>query len=237
MKLKLLGLVLALQAAWVISTVFLQERGLATGVMILLETRPVDPRDLLRGDFVILNYEISNVPIDRFQPAITNVEGGGDVFVALEKKGEFHVVRRASTTHLSPADDEVVLMGKSRDGWGAPFQSRSQPAAVTVDYGLERYYVGEGTGNPRGKLTVAVAVPKSLRGQIKKVFLDGKPYAAAMRAQLKEPVDPNERERAAAETRARAEAERRTREAAEEAAKKARAEAEKKAKAAAEKKN
>ena len=236
MKLKLLGLVLALQAAWVISTVFLQEHGLATGVMILLETRPVDPRDLLRGDFVILNYEISNVPIDRFQPAITNVEGGGDVFVALEKKGEFHVVRRASTTHLSPAADEVVLLGTSRYGWGAPFQSRSQPAAVTVEYGLERYYVGEGTGNPRGKLTVAVAVPASGRGQIKEVFLDGKPYVAAMREQVKDSFDPNERARVAAEARARAEAERRAREAAEEAVKKARAEAEK-AKAAAEKKN
>ena len=225
MKLKILGLVLALQTAWVISTVFVQERGLATGVTILLETRPVDPRDLLRGDFVILNYEISNVPTDRFQPAITNVVGGGEVFVALEKKGEFHVVRRAATQPISPAADEVVLKGKCRYGWDAPFQSRLQPAAVTVDYGLERYYMGEGTGNPRGKLTVAVAVPASGRGQIKEVFLDGKPYAAAMRAQLQDPVDPNERERAAAEARARAEA-----------VKKARAEAEK-AKAAAEKKN
>ncbi|GDY19827.1 hypothetical protein LBMAG56_11720 [Verrucomicrobiota bacterium] len=233
MKLKLLALVLALQAAWVLSTVFLQERGLATGVTILLETRPVDPRDLLRGDYVILNYQISTVPIDRFQPAITNLDGGRDVFVALEKKGEFHVVRRASTTNFSPAADEVVLRGKSRYGWEGPFQSRAQPAAaVRVDYGLERYYVGEGTGNPRGKLTVAVAVPASGRAQIKEVLLDGKPYAAVMRAQLQAPSDPSERERAAAEARARAEAERRAREAAE----KARAEAEKKAKAAAEKK-
>ena len=231
MKLKLLGLVLALQAAWVISTVFMQERGLATGVTILLETRPVDPRDLLRGDSVILSYQISNVPLDRFQPAITNLDSGRDVFVALEKKGEFHVVRRASTTHISPADDEVVLMGTSRYGWDAPFQSRSQPATVMVDYGLERYYVGESTGNPRGKLTVAVAVPLSLRGQIKEVFLDGKPYAAAMRAQMKDQFDPNERARIEAEARARI--------AAENAAKKARADAEKaaaeKAKAAAEK--
>ena len=236
MKLKLLGLVLALQIAWVISTVFVQERGLATGVTILLETRPVDPRDLLRGDFVILNYEISNVPIDRFQPAITNLDGGRDVFVALEKKGEFHVVRRASTQPITPAADEVVLKGTSRYGWGAPFQSRSQPAAVTVDYGLERYYVGEGLGNPRGKLTVAVAVPASGRGQIKEVFLDGKPYVAAMRAQVKDSFDPNERARVGAEARARAEAERRAREAAEEAAKKTRTDAEK-AKAAGERKN
>lgn len=41
--------------------------------------------------------------------------------------------------------------------------------------GLERFYVGEGTGNPRGKLTVAVVVPASGRGQIKEVFLDGRP--------------------------------------------------------------
>ncbi len=45
-----------------------------------------------------------------------------------------------------------------------------------------RYYVAEGTGNPRGKLTVDVAVPASGQARIKQVYVDGKPYAEAMRS-------------------------------------------------------
>ena len=39
------------------------------------------------------------------------------------------------------------------------------------------------TGNPRGKLTVQVAVGAAGKPVIKQVFLDGKPYAEAMRQQ------------------------------------------------------
>jgi uncharacterized membrane-anchored protein len=52
---------------------------------------------------------------------------------------------------------------------------------VHVEYGLERYYVREGTGNPRGKITVQAAVPDSGQAQIKQVFVDGKPYGEAMK--------------------------------------------------------
>jgi hypothetical protein len=45
------------------------------------------------------------------------------------------------------------------------------------------YYVKEGTGNPRGKLTVEVAVGAAGKGIIKQVFLDGNPYVEAMREQ------------------------------------------------------
>lgn len=57
---------------------------------------------------------------------------------------------------------------------------------MRVEYGLERYYVKEGTGNPRGKLTVRVAVGAEGKPVIKEVFLDGKPYAEAMRQQMKQ---------------------------------------------------
>jgi len=72
MNLRLFILVLALQSAWVLYTVAVQERALAVGQVILLETRPVDPRDLLRDDYVILNYKISNIPTNRLSPLPTN---------------------------------------------------------------------------------------------------------------------------------------------------------------------
>ena len=179
MKLKLLILVLALQSVWILGTVVTQERVLRVGQLILLETQPVDPRDLLRGDFVRLNYKISDVPRERFfSPSLTGeVSPGTAVFVAVTPTGtnDFYQVARASTEWFTPVSSEVIVRGTVAQSW------RNNANSVHLEYGLEQYFVAEGTGNPRGKLTVQVAVAKSGRANIKEVFVDGKPYAEAMR--------------------------------------------------------
>ena len=177
MKLKLLALVLALQCAWLLATTFTQERALRAGQLIMLETRPVDPRDLLRGDYVILSYKISDVPLSAFTPARNNPPTAGmTIYVALAPVGTngFYEIMRASTEPLGPVAGQVLVQGKVRPWWGGN-------SSVRVEYGLERYYVSEGTGNPQGKLTVQAAVSKSGRATIKEVFVDGKPYAEAMK--------------------------------------------------------
>ena len=175
---KIFILILALQSAWILGTVLVQERALATGSVILLETRPIDPRDLLRGDYVILDYKSSDVASNLFSPPLSAVlENGATVYVALARRGEFHEVVRASTQYFDAGKDEVVLKGRSNNSW-----NRVQQGTVHVAYGLERYYVREGTGNPRGKLTVEAVVPASGQARIKQVFVDGKPYAKAMKS-------------------------------------------------------
>ena len=177
MKLKLLILILALQAAWILGTSFVQERALTYGKLALLETRPVDPRDLLRGDYLILNYKISDVPLALFMPPQTNVlPPGQTVYVALEPRGQFHEVARASTEPIEPAGEQLIMKGRTQTWWGGNVRTNTH-----LEYGLERYYVREGTGNPRGKITVQVAVPASGQGSIKQVFLDGNPYVEAMK--------------------------------------------------------
>ncbi len=181
MKLKLLMLVAGLQAAWMIGTTVRQEFVLARGRTILLETVPVDPRDLLRGDYVILRYKISDVPLQLFVPPLTNSPPDGQrVHVVLEKRGEFHEIVRADTDAPSVQGGQLALQGRigTRRWWGA------QTNSAHVEYGLERYYVSEGTGNPRGKLTVEVAVPVSGNGMVKQVFIDGKPYGEVMKQQV-----------------------------------------------------
>ncbi len=178
MKLKLLILVLALQSAWLLGTAAVQEHALATGKVILMETARVDPRDLLRGDYLILNYKISDVPTNLFSPPVgEDLPHGTQIFVALAPAtNQFFAVARASTNPLAPAADQVLLQGRSAWArWNAPTNS------VHVEYGLERFYVAEGTGNPNGKLTAQVVVPASGRGRVKEVFVDGKPYAEAMK--------------------------------------------------------
>ena len=181
MKLKLLVLVLALQTAWILGTTFVQERALAGGKVILLETWRADPRDLLRGDYIGLNYKISDVtlspppgPSDVVPNSV--VPPGTTIYVALEPRGQFYEVALASTNRITPAAGQVVLKGRCEHWWNASPRSK-----VHVEYGLERYYVREGTGNPHGKITVQVAVPASGQATIKEVLVDGKPYAEAMK--------------------------------------------------------
>jgi uncharacterized membrane-anchored protein len=132
---------------------------------------------MLRGDYLILNYKVSDVPAHLFSPPVTkDVPAGANIFVALAPgTNGLYEVRRASTSEIMPAAGEVLLRGQSAyAGWNAT-------NSIHVAYGIENYFVAEGTGNPAGKLTVQAAVSASGRASIKQVFVDGKPYAEAMK--------------------------------------------------------
>jgi uncharacterized membrane-anchored protein len=168
--------VLAAQTALLLGLILQQELRLAAPVTVLLETAPVDPRDLLRGDYVILNYKISTLRNDLWDTRPSGSLNQLPVFISLEQRGEFHEAVQLSATRPTPQPGRIVLTGRIRDIGNA---------SARIEYGLERYYVKEGTGNPRGKLTVEVAVSLDGESVIKQVFLDGKPYAEAMRQQMK----------------------------------------------------
>lgn len=151
---------------------------------MLLETIPVDPRDLLRGDFVILNYPISRLDAKLFRPEITNApDAGTRVYVTLTPVGEYHLAQSASFNPPAPGSGLTLEGTVQPDRFSGP--RSSEPLSVEVEYGLERYYVREGTGNPSGKLTVLVAIPRSGQGVIKEVYLDGQPYAEVMQDQAR----------------------------------------------------
>lgn len=173
MKSKAFFTLVALQALLVISLSAYHGYQRANGVLILLETLPVDPRDYLRGDYVILNYKISTLRSNMFTtPMVAHEAIGQPIYVTLEKRERFHEVVSASTSQPGLLPGQVVLVGTLRQSWSQ--------TEVRVDYGLERYYVAEGTGNPIGKMTVEVSVPPSGRGIIREVYLDGRPYAEVM---------------------------------------------------------
>jgi uncharacterized membrane-anchored protein len=175
MKFKLFIAVLAAQCVWLLGICAVQERALHAGKTILLETAPVDPRDMLRGDYLILNYKISTVPRSSFTPALKLSPGAGTtvyVCVAPSGPGGFYQVTRASTEELTPGGDEVLLRGKVAGNWW------NGASDVRVEYGFERFYVAEGTGHPPTgtKLTVQASVSSSARAIIRQLLADGKPY-------------------------------------------------------------
>jgi len=136
----------------------------------------VDPRDPLRGDYVRLNYQISMVPLNLFAgPAPTNPPSGTTIFAALAPVGtnEYWEITRASTERFAPAASEVLLRGKTEWTWA------NGPKVVHATYGIEQFYVAEGTGNPRGKLAAQVVVSESGRASLKELLVDGKPLNRA----------------------------------------------------------
>lgn len=119
---------------------------LRSGQDVLLKVEPVDPRDFLRGDYVILTYEIRNVPVKLVAnaPAGEFTSEGGPIFVRLGEDADgFWRPRVASLERPdgSPAEGEVDMRGMISAGW-----SLGPDAMFSVDYGIDRYYVPEGQG-------------------------------------------------------------------------------------------
>ena len=112
-KLKFLFGLVTLQVAWIVGTVGLHEARLHRGFVVLLETAPVDPRDLLRGDYLILSYKISRVPARLVAGLGTNhLSTGTPIFVRLVSQGRFHEVESASTLPLETRDGSPVIRGR-----------------------------------------------------------------------------------------------------------------------------
>ena len=81
----LFALAAAIQIALIAMMVYDRVRVLREGTEVTLQTRPVDPRDFLRGDYVVLNYEISNLPAGALKD--TPSKGRGTpVYVKLVRK-------------------------------------------------------------------------------------------------------------------------------------------------------
>ncbi|MBB4006009.1 GDYXXLXY domain-containing protein [Allorhizobium taibaishanense] len=151
---------------------------LREGREILLRTEAVDPRDLLRGDYVVLSYPISRIPEEKIiGPRPTD---GHDVRlhvrVAPEPDG-FAVVAEASFADLPEKPGTVVLTSEPLLYYALP----EQGDIIPVHYGIERFYVQEGQGKEieaarnQGAVTVAVRVSSGGKAQIRQLFVGGTP--------------------------------------------------------------
>ena len=135
--------------------------------VLLLRGRPVDPRDLLRGDYMTLSYDISNAAL----PARTDPRSDSDVWVLLEQKDRYYVVAQAAREKLEPKSGQILVRGTVGYAW------RNSAGSERVDYGIEKYFVPEGKGSPHFKLMeVEVSVSPAHRLYLKRVLLDGQAF-------------------------------------------------------------
>jgi uncharacterized membrane-anchored protein len=152
---------------------------LKSGREIVAEVIPVDPRDLFRGDYVVLGYGFSREPV--VVPAGTNA--GDTLYVTLKPAAapEQWDVVAASATLTEPADPtQVVLKGIVTYTTGG---GTGEPLKAQMRYGIESYFVPEGTGRPfeqqvrDKKISAVLAVGRSGDVAIKALVIDGQRLA------------------------------------------------------------
>lgn len=158
--------VLVVELAVIASLVMRYEWRLWHGRPVVLQTIPVDPRDLFRGDYVVLNYDIPL--LDEMQPDVRGEKGcqQEDLWLVLNQSEDevSDVLRVERAVPATLADDEAVL------------KVSADCRRTDVPEAIRRYYVPEGTGRD---------LEKAVRDQRVSVVLmttpDGEATIAALR--------------------------------------------------------
>lgn len=87
---------------------------LRSGTEVLLKTAPVDPRDLLRGDYVILTYDISTISTTSVTGTRPDTGEVARLHVRLKPGADgFWMVSEASFDPLAEEAGSVVLLSQS----------------------------------------------------------------------------------------------------------------------------
>ena len=120
---------------------------LRNGKEVLLKIEPIDPRDLLRGDYISLGYDISRIPVK----LVANIPQGkffsddSSIVVRLKRgaDGYWQPTTAWFGKALAPAGpDEADIAGHVAQG----LDLREPEMTIAPEYGIERFYLPEGEG-------------------------------------------------------------------------------------------
>ncbi len=153
---------IAAQAIFILAVVVREERRL-DGLEIVLQSQPVDPRDPLRGDFVIIRYtaeDVAGLPTPR------DLREGETVYVQFEDRGRYW--------EPVTVNERLLPRDEWRDGfaWVRARVESTSPLRVRYD-DLEFYFIPQGTGDPPEPPDVFVSVGDDGLTRIKRLEIDG----------------------------------------------------------------
>lgn len=180
-KIVLFGIATMVQLALLTLMVIDRVQILREGTEVTLQTGPVDPRDFLRGDYVSLNYDISQLPagVLQNQPA-----GATNPIVFVKLVPNHDGLYEAISVHadaVAVKSPEVLIRGRVAYGATCGPSKRAFCDKLRVRYNLESYFVPEGEGRKleqvrnQHKLIVVASVMPSGRAAIKRLLVDGEP--------------------------------------------------------------
>jgi uncharacterized membrane-anchored protein len=180
-KIVLFGAVAFIQFALLALMVADRVQILREGTEVTLQTRPVDPRDVLRGDYVTLNYDISQLPAG---PLKDRPAGARNPIVFVKLAPNRDSIYGAVSVHadaVTVSSSEVLIRGRVAYGATCGPTRDLFCDELQIRYNLESYFVPEGEGRKleqvrsQRKLLVVTAVAPSGRAAIKRLLVDGEP--------------------------------------------------------------
>lgn len=192
-------LVVILQLALLVFVAGKRELIMAQPESYYLRTAPVDPRDIFRGDFVTLSYEIAQLPDTLWKEFATENpkvakqielhESQHVVYLGITD-GAGHIARRASLSLQKP-DSGVFVKGRM----GRGVYSRwwfNRPLKL----GIEKYFVQQGAGieiekklGARGEWQRPMEVEVAIGGDGTAVIKGHRWSDLSIRLQVTEPAD------------------------------------------------
>lgn len=109
---------------------------LSAGAPVLLKAAPADPWDMFRGEYVMLEYDITWI---RGKDPDLDSYRQQDVYVVLEKGEKYWDAAGIYVDKPDLTSDQIFVKGKVN--YFDDFKEQYH-----VSYGIESYYVEEGTG-------------------------------------------------------------------------------------------
>lgn len=148
---------------------------LRNGQAVLLDVEPVDPRDLFRGDYVILSYPVGRIKTETVSGE-DEFEKHDPIYVSVRRgeSGTWQAVAINKALPEKPDSDLVVLRGTvtyviNRQESGTNTVCDQACAELSVRYGIESYFVPEGEGRKleamRDKRMIQIAVRVAENGE------------------------------------------------------------------------
>lgn len=130
------AIIIILQVLFLFGLIGVKYYTLSSGVPVLLKSAPTDPWDVFRGEYVMLEYDISWVNSENLDHEEAQNK---DVYVVLEKGEKYWDAAGIYLDKPGLAAGQVFIKGKIN--YYDEFRGQYK-----VLYGIESYYVEEGTG-------------------------------------------------------------------------------------------
>lgn len=189
-------IVVALQTLALAYMIYDRQAMLNAGRTVTLKVVPVDPRDIFRGDYVILSYDISRLDLSKIDGE-DKFDYNDTVFVTLVPDGQTWKAAAIARGKPIAVQGGVAVRGTvisfdlinppeapapaGPSGTPAPAPAPTPPpqSFVLVTYGIESYFVPEGTGRAiedearKGELSVDAAIDPTGRASIKALRRSG----------------------------------------------------------------
>lgn len=181
-------LILFIQTLFLVAMVANKQLILSSDTIVILPTKPIDPRSLFRGDYVRLNYKINELQLDKLSGDKV-FKRNDTIYVVLQSLGNFwysqavYLSKNKLSKDFSEAmqsDQYALIQGVvKRVNNRYSDKSGSNVSTLQVSYGIENYFLPEGEGlkleRPAAgdKITLKIALDDDGHAVIKALLLNG----------------------------------------------------------------